>query len=158
RLHIAQPSLSQQIRRLEVQLGMTLLERDSRNVELTEAGRILLKEGRQLLADAQRAIRATRGAGAARLSVGFFGSAANALLPATLKSVADRHPQAEVSVRELPFGSLDEVIGGEVDLAFTRFQPGQVELEIEVLTEEPRLLAVPPEHRLAGRDAVRFEE
>jgi DNA-binding transcriptional LysR family regulator len=158
RLHIAQPSLSQQIRRLEAQLGVTLLERNSRNVELTDAGRILLKQGRKLLTDAQQAMRATREAGVERLRIGFYGSTANALLPETLKAVAARHPHAEVSVRELLFGSIDEITDGEVDLAFTRFRPGQAELEIVVLTEEPRFLALPVEHRLAGRPAVSFGE
>src|SRR5262249_49164323 len=116
RLHIAQPSLSQQIGRLESQLGVTLLERDSRNVELTDAGRILLKQGRRLLTDAQQAVRATREAGAERLRVGFYGSAGDAVLPETLKAIAARHPRSVVSVRELLFGSIDEITNAEVDL------------------------------------------
>src|SRR6201986_1010047 len=72
RLHIAQPSLSQQIRRLEQQLGVTLLDRDSRNVHLTRAGEAFLREGRRTLAQAQRAISATRAAGAQMLAVGFY--------------------------------------------------------------------------------------
>ncbi|MGO9973848.1 MAG: LysR family transcriptional regulator [Solirubrobacteraceae bacterium] len=60
RLHIAQPSLSQQIRRLENQLGVTLLERNSRHVQLTGAGQALLREGRKTLSQAQQAIQATR--------------------------------------------------------------------------------------------------
>ena len=60
RLHIAQPSLSQQVRRLEQQLGVTLLERNSRNVHLTPAGKAFLREGRRALAQSQRAISAAR--------------------------------------------------------------------------------------------------
>src|SRR6516162_8018596 len=77
RLHIAQPSLSQQIRRLEVQLGVPLLERNSRNVRLTPAGDALVREGRRTLRQARRAIHAARTAGAPRLTVGFYGSAAD---------------------------------------------------------------------------------
>ena len=66
RLHIAQPSLSQQVRRLEDRLGVTLLERSSRRVELTAAGETLLREGRRTLAQARQAVQATRAAGAER--------------------------------------------------------------------------------------------
>src|SRR6266567_5360530 len=74
RLHIAQPSLSQQIRRLESQLGVALLERNSRHVQLTGPGETLLREGRKTLSQAQHAIQATRAAGSGRLTVGFYGS------------------------------------------------------------------------------------
>src|SRR5437588_1676527 len=80
RLHIAQPSLSQQIRQLERRLGVSLLRRTSRRVELTAAGEALLLEGRRALDQAQRAIRAAKEAGRDRLTVAFYGSAASALL------------------------------------------------------------------------------
>jgi DNA-binding transcriptional LysR family regulator len=156
RLHIAQPSLSQQIRQLEAELGVTLLERNSRNVKLTGAGDALLREGRKSLRQAQRAIQATRAAGAARVTVGFYGSAASLLLPDVLRAFGERHPSLSVSVRELLFGSIDDILEGEVDLAFTRLQPGQTELEIEVLGREPRLVALASEHPLAERDSLAF--
>src|SRR6516165_8278152 len=84
RLHIAQPSLSHQIRSLEQQLGVTLLDRTSRRVELTPAGRVLLSEGRRLLAQSQRTIRLVRAATSDHLTIGFYGSAANELLPRIL--------------------------------------------------------------------------
>lgn len=156
RLHIAQPSLSQQIRQLEAELGVTLLERNSRNVKLTGAGDALLREGRKSLRQAQRAIQATRAAGAARVTVGFYGSAASLLLPDVLRAFGERHPSLSVSVRELLFGSIDDILEGEVDLAFTRLQPGQTELEIEVLGHEPRLVALASDHPLAERDSLAF--
>src|SRR5216683_1741126 len=81
RLHIAQPSLSHQIRRLEEQLGVKLFDRNSRHVALTPAGEALLTEGRRLLNQAQRAVKITRAANVERLAVGFSGSAAGVLLP-----------------------------------------------------------------------------
>src|ERR1700756_3660162 len=98
RLHIAQPSLSQQIRRLELQLGVTLLERNSRNVHLTPAGQALLRDGRKTLRQAQQAIKVTRAAAAPRLMIGFYGSAGGALLPGVLSAFTERHPTIEVSV------------------------------------------------------------
>jgi DNA-binding transcriptional LysR family regulator len=158
RLHIAQPSLSQQIRRLEAQLGVSLLERNSRNVHLTPAGQALLQEGRKALSQAQRTIQTVRSAGAPRLAVGFYGSAASELLPDVLRAFSERLPGVEVSVRELLLGSIDDILDGTVNIAFTRLVPGQTELEVEVLTEEPRLAAFAGTHRLASRRTLTFAD
>jgi DNA-binding transcriptional LysR family regulator len=158
RLHIAQPSLSQQIRRLEGQLGVTLLERNSRNVHLTDAGEALLHEGRKTLSQARHAIQTTRAAGAVGLTVGFYGSAGADLLPATLRAFSKHHPRFPVGVRELPLGSIDAILDGDVNVAFTRLQPGQTELEIEVIASEPRLVALAAAHALAARDSLTFAE
>jgi DNA-binding transcriptional LysR family regulator len=158
RLHIAQPWLSQQIRRLEQQLGVTLLERNSRNVRLTPAGQAFLREGRRALAQAQRAVSATRAAGAELLTVGFYGSAGRALLPALLTAFHERQPMTDVSVREILFGSIDEILAGRVDVAFTRLTPDQTELEVEIIATEPRLIALANTHPLAGRETLTFAE
>jgi DNA-binding transcriptional LysR family regulator len=158
RLHIAQPSLSQQIRRLEAQLGVSLLERNSRNVHLTRAGQALLEEGRKTLGQAQQAIRTVRAAGAPRLTVGFYGSAASELLPDVLRAFSKRLPGTEVSLRELLLGSIDDILDGAVDIAFTRLLPGQTELEVDILTQEPRLLALASKHPLARHQALTFAD
>jgi DNA-binding transcriptional LysR family regulator len=158
RLHIAQPSLSHQIRRLEQQLGVTLLARTSRRVELTPAGRVLLSEGRGLLTQSERAVRATRAAGSERLTVGFYGSAASALLPSLLRSFGEAHPTIEVSVRDLLLGRIDDILAGAVDLAFTRLLPGQAGVEVEVIAREPRLAAIPSSHPLGGRESLTFAD
>lgn len=158
RLHIAQPSLSQQIRRLEDHLGVALFQRDSRNVELTTAGEALLREGRETLRQARRTIQATRTADGERLTIGFYGSAANRLLVEVLRVFGERHPRCQVSVREGLLGRIDDLLDGSVDLAFTRLLPGQTGLEATVLAEEPRLVALPRGHRLAERDTVRLAE
>jgi DNA-binding transcriptional LysR family regulator len=158
RLHIAQPSLSQQIRRLEQQLGVTLLKRDSRNVQLTPAGKAFLREGRRALAQAQRAISATRAAGAERLTVGFYGSAGRVLLPAVLTAFHGRHPTTQVSVREILLGSVDEIHEGKVDVAFTRLLPDQTDLEVEVIAAESRLVALAKTHPLAGHETLTFAD
>ncbi len=158
RLHIAQPSLSQQVRRLEQQLGVTLLDRTSRRVALTPAGRVLLAEGRRLLADAQRMVRVTRAAGSEQVTVGFYGSAAGTLLPRVLRAFSGHHPEVRISVRELLLGRLDDVIAGNVDAAFTRLQAGQAEVEVEVIAREPRLVALRSEHPLAARESLTFSD
>lgn len=158
RLHIAQPSLSQQVRRLEKELGVTLLERNSRSVRLTKAGETLVREGRKVLSQAGYAVRATRSAAGRRLTVGFYGSAASTLLPDVLCEFGERFPPVEVFVRELLLGSIDDVLSGRVDVAFTRLLPGQTELEVEVLTSESRLVALPLGHPLAVRRSVAFKD
>jgi DNA-binding transcriptional LysR family regulator len=158
RLHIAQPSLSQQIRRLEAQLGVSLLERNSRNVHLTPAGLALLQEGRKTLSQAQHAIQTARAAGAPRLTVGFYGSAASDLLPEVLQEFSERLPGIEVTVRELLLGSIDDILDGSVNIAFTRLVPGQTELEVEVLTQEPRLAAFASTHPLAKHRTLAFAD
>ena len=158
RLHIAQPSLSYQIRRLEQQLGVALLERTSRRVELTPAGRTLLTEGRRLLTQSQRAVRLTRADGSDGVRVGFYGSAASELLPRLLRVFGERHPAVEVSLRDLLLGRIDDILAGNVDVAFTRLLPGQAEVEVEVLAREPRLVALPTHHSLADRTSLSFAE
>jgi DNA-binding transcriptional LysR family regulator len=160
RLHIAQPSLSHEIRRLEQQLGVTLLDRTSRRVELTAAGETLLVEGRRLLDQAQRVIHSTRAAGAERLTVGFYGSAGGLLLPDVLRAFGELHPSVTVSVRELLLGDVDDILGGRVDVAFTRLLPGQLgaDVETDVLASEPRVVALPKAHPLAVRESLTFGE
>jgi DNA-binding transcriptional LysR family regulator len=154
RLHIAQPSLSQQIRRLESQLGVALLTRTSRRVELTKAGAALLRDGEQLLQQAQRTMQTVRRTADDTLAVGYYGTAASRLLPGTLAAFGERRPSTIVSVRELLFGDLDDLITGGVDLAFTRLRADQVrDLPVTVaeLASEPRVLVVGRSHRLADR-------
>jgi DNA-binding transcriptional LysR family regulator len=161
RLHIAQPSLSQQIRRLESQLGVALLTRTSRRVELTKAGAALLRDGEQLLQQAQRTMQTVRRTADDTLAVGYYGTAASRLLPGTLAAFGERRPSTIVSVRELLFGDLDDLITGGVDLAFTRLRADQVrDLPVTVaeLASEPRVLVVGRSHRLADRISVSLRE
>ena len=158
RLHIAQPSLSQQIRRLEQQLGVTLLERTSRSVQLTPAGESLLREGRRTLEQSRRAVRAARAAGREMLTVGFYGSAGGVMLARSLGAFNEEQPSVDVSVRELPLGDVDHIVDGDVDVAFTRLLPGQADVEVEVLAREPRVLALPTAHALADRASLEFAD
>ena len=158
RLHIAQPSLSHQIRRLEQQLEVTLLNRTSRRVELTPAGCVLLTEGRRLLKQSERAIGLTRAAQSEHLTIGFYGSAANAWLPKLLRGFNERRPSVDVSVKDLLLGGIEDILDGSVDIAFTRLLPGQAGVEVEVIAREPRLVAVPNTHPLSGRASLTFND
>ena len=158
RLHIAQPSLSHQIRRLEQQLQVTLLNRTSRRVELTPAGQVLLTEGRRLLKQSERALALTRAAESERLTIGFYGSAATAWLPRLLRHFSERYPDVDVSVKDLLLGGIEDILDGSVDIAFTRLLPGQAGIELEVIAREPRLVALANTHPLSDRGSLTFDD
>ncbi len=103
RLHIAQPSLSVQIRKLEHTLGAVLFLRSTRQVELTPAGQVLLDEGRRLLRDAERIVGITRaaahGAGRRKLVVGFQANAAAELTPQILSAFQSQFADVQVQMR-----------------------------------------------------------
>jgi DNA-binding transcriptional LysR family regulator len=69
-----------------------------------------------------------------------------------------RQPVTEVTVREILFGSVDEILDGKVDVAFTRLMPDQTELEVEIITTEPRVVALASAHPLAGRETLTFAD
>ncbi|HWM12249.1 MAG TPA: LysR family transcriptional regulator, partial [Solirubrobacteraceae bacterium] len=104
RLHVAQQSLSQQIRTLEAQLGAALFERSSRGVALTDVGAVLLREARPVLAQAERAVEAVRRAARGEqgeLRVGFLGSVANYFMPPVVRAFRERHPDVTLHTEDL---------------------------------------------------------
>src|SRR5215212_5553164 len=109
RLHIAQQSLSQQIRVLETQLGAPLLTRSSRGVTPTTVGEVLLREARVVLAQAERAAdavqRAARGDSGA-LRVGFLTTVAHDLMPPIVRAFADQHPAIALHTEDLAIAAL----------------------------------------------------
>lgn len=164
RLHIAQPSLSVQIRKLEHTLGAALLLRDSRHVQLTEAGEVLLEESRRLLANAERIVVLTREAAhgtlKGRLRVGFQGNAAAELTPQILSAFRTLHPNLQVEMRSFDFA--DPYVGladGSVDVGFVR-PPLLVQdwLGIETLFIEPRVLVVADSSPLAQHNEISVEQ
>lgn len=155
RLHIAQPSLSVQIRKLEHSLNTPLLVRSSRHVALTPAGEVLLDGSRRLLVEAERIAALTQDAGRApalrKLVVGFQANAAAELTPQILNAFHDLHPNVDIEMRSHDFS--DPYVGltdGSVDVAFVR-PPLLVRdwLGIEPLFVEPRMLVVSENSPLA---------
>lgn len=136
RLHIAQPPLSQSIRRLEQRLGVALFERDRRGTALTAAGAAALEDARRALFHAEqfgRVAQATASGEAGRLRVGFVGSATYALMPRLLPAFAQRYPGVELELAESTTRRiLQQVERGELDIGLVRYpvaQAGGVALE-----------------------------
>lgn len=159
RLHLSQPTLSIQIRRLEQLLGVQLLDRSSRHVQLTAAGAVLLEESRRLLAAAERAVEATRQAArgsCGRLVVGFLANAAAELTHRVLQDFRAVHPGVQLTMQQFDFRDPSAgLTSGATDVAFVR-PPLAAEpwLASEPLFAEPRLLVVSTEQPLAAEPTV----
>ena len=158
RLHMSQPPLSQQIRALETELGVELLRRNRRRVELTEAGAAFLDEVRGILASVQHAgdlaRRVARGE-VGKLSVGFVGSAMYATLPEILRAFRSRHPDVELHLRPFPTApQLEALRDGRVDVGFLRPPVQRVGLELQTIQRETIVVALPESHELAGTTSI----
>jgi DNA-binding transcriptional LysR family regulator len=162
RLGIAQPPLSQQIRRLEDALGLRLFERSNRRVELTDAGRVFRDEATRILADLEGAVEAARRAGrgeAGVLRIAFAASMMFFALPRMIREFRRRYPAVRLELRELSTAS--QLLGlrtGELDIGFLRQPDPDEDLHIETVMWEPLYVALPRAHRLAGRKRVGLGE
>ena len=158
RLGIAQPALSQQIQRLEAEVGVELFHRTKRRVELSAAGAAMVAQSRRALADAAGAVDAARRAARGEtgvLTVGFIESAAGLVLPRAVRSFRDRHPQVELVLRELAVDAqLAGLHGGTIDVAIVRPPLEARELRVETVLEEGLVVAVADDHPLASRRRV----
>jgi DNA-binding transcriptional LysR family regulator len=166
RLHMAQPPLSQQIRQLEDELGVTLLHRTTRRVDLTPAGAAYLVRVRAILRDVEaageEAVRIDQGL-EGRLVIGCVGSATYSLLPALARALRDQLPGVDFAFRGemLSPDQLDALRDGSIDLALMRPVPDlvqAVDIEVTSLREERYVVALPEGHRLAGRARVRVSD
>ncbi|TAM60176.1 LysR family transcriptional regulator [bacterium] len=158
RLNMAQPPLSQQIRKLEHELGAALFRRDRRPIDLTEAGKVFLEEARLTLAQADRAMesarRATRGL-IGRITVGTVASATYDVLQRVLHAYRERFPDVRLTVREL--SSPEQLIALEqrqIHIGFLRPPVTGEKLRVAIVAREPFVIALPADHRLARKKRV----
>src|SRR3954469_19659586 len=162
-LSFTQPAVSQQIARLERELGTRLLARNARGVTPTPAGEVLLRHAEamlQQLRQAEAEVQAVAGVERPRLRVAAFASAAASIMPPALAELRAAHPAAELTMRiiEQP-ESIEALRTGEVDVAIvidSELTPLEVPAYLEVvpLLDDAMLVALPFSHRLAGRTSV----
>lgn len=154
RCRVAQPSLSQQIRKLEEGLEVALFDRVGRGIALTEAGRALLPRARRILAEVAETrenLRAEVESGAGRLAIGAIPTIAPYLLPPVLAGLRAEFPGCELVVREdLTANLVEAVVHHELDVAITSTPIDHELVEVEVVGREELLAVAPAAHPLAG--------
>ncbi len=159
RLHISQSPLSRQIRQLETELGLKLFARERQRIRLTESGRWLLSEARNLLAHAHK-IRDEAGQRAlgktGTLSVAFVSSAIwSGILPKLLRRFRAEFPDATLELRNMRSASqMEAVESGQVDLGFVSMPSTVNAIETTCVSEEPFLLVVSATHPLARKRTI----
>src|SRR5277367_4941860 len=164
RENIAQPALSQQIRRLEDELGLTLVQRTTRRVAITEAGTVLVGRARRILAEvdaAEAEMQQLRGVFSGHITVGAMHTMGPVDVSLALALFHARHPAVELTAREQSSEELAEMLRvDELDLAFLSVTE-RIEshgLSLLQLVSEELVVVMPHGHRLAARRRVRMRE
>jgi DNA-binding transcriptional LysR family regulator len=167
RLHLSQPPLSQQIQSLERDLGVRLLDRNKRNVALTEPGRVFLDEARQILSKADEARNHVTAAAAGyrgQLRLAYTVSVSfHPALPQALLRYGQIAPDVGLQLNEMytqpQFAAL---LAGQIDVGFVRDKPARAQdarrLRLHVIDREPLLIALPAGHPRASRSSLRLAE
>lgn len=164
RLGIAQPALSQQIKRFEAQLGVPLVERSTRRVALTDAGRMVVAGARRVLREVDTLsdeIEALRGVRTGRVVVGITRTPGAIDVVGLLARFADAHPGVELDVREdLTVELVAMLDAGVLDLALIAEGSSAVSpaLELRTVAEDPLVAIVPAAHPLAGRSELSIRD
>ena len=162
RLGITQPPLSQQIQRLESDLGIALFTRDNRGVTLTEAGKALTDGARRTVAEAERARaeveRVARGE-VGELTIGTVSSAWYVLLPRVLRSFRRHYQDVNILANSMSTTEqVNRVLTGAVDVALLRNPIDEPTVNTEVVIPDTLMIAMPEGHRLATRNQVELSE
>lgn len=159
---VSQPTLSTQIRKLEEELGVALVERAPRNVMLTPAGRDVAARARRIVADIdemREAARRSQDPEAGKVTLGLFPTLGPYLLPHVVPSIRRRFPELELLlVEEKSDVLLERLQQGRLDAVLLALPVADDQLHVEFLFEEPFVLAVPDAHPLAGRAALSMSE
>lgn len=162
RLHIAQPSLSAAIKQLEGQLGVELLARHGRRVTVTPVGELLLRRGRELLEhadDVMAEVRSRNASASARLRLGLSPTARFGVGPELLAACADKVPAIMLYTSEDTTGTLLRgVADGSLDLAITFCAAARPGVDLALLRDEPAVVHLPSDHRLAERSSLTLED
>lgn len=157
RLHTAQPSLSRQLRDLELEVGAPLLVRTSRGVTLTPAGQAFLDHARLALAQASEAVAAARRVARpakASFSVGFLTGQEVEWLPHVTQILRDQLKEIDFRVSSDFSPAVAEAVQrGEIDLGFSRIEP-QPDVTYEVIASEPIVAILPADHPLAALSEI----
>ncbi len=156
-LRIAQPSLSRQVRSLEQQLGARLLDRTPQGTRLTEAGEVFLPQAKALLrSDAQAAARTRAAAQPSRITIGYT---INLIITPAVRNLRRQHPDADVHTLYLAWNEpRAALLDHRVDAVVARLPFPTSQLQVTILYDEARVLLVPLDHRLVGKESVTLDD
>ncbi len=164
KLHVSQPGISRQIRDLEDEIGFLLLERSAKSVRLTAAGKVFLKEAREVLAHVEAAVKKAREVakgGGGEIHVGYAPSLMVQILPATLRKFQDAFPDVRVALHDLSSEEmLAQLAAGKLQVALTVHPPAKMlrGLVFVELAHYAMVVAVAPNHPLAKLKAVTLRQ
>lgn len=162
RLHTAQPSLSRQIRDLEYEVGVPLMTRSARGIELTAAGRAFLDHAQLALAQTEAAVEAARRAAQPAkpsFALGFLTGQEMDWLPEAMNILKSELPNIDVTISSQYSPQLaGDLMRGKLDLAFLRPEPQMPDLEYKVVMKEPLVLVLPSDHRLAAHEVIAIND
>ena len=159
RLHVSQPALSKRIRKMEGSIGGPLLVRGYRDVQLTEAGRLLASRSRHLLAEASATMaltgRAARGE-AGLLRIGFGIASIFGLLPEVVLRFRRAHPEVQLDLRDMSTPEqITALVSGEIDVGFIRHRAADDRLQMRYALDERLVAAVGPNSHWDARVGLR---
>ena len=156
-LRVAQPSLSRQIRRLEQQIGARLFDRTPQSTRLTEAGEVFLPRAKALLRSAAQATAQARDAAQpGRITIGYTTSM---IITPVVRALRREHPDADVQTLHLDWNEpRDALLDHRVDAVVCALPFSTDQLHVTILYDEPRVLLVAVDHRLAGRQSVTIDD
>jgi len=162
RVRVAQPSLSQQIRKLEAEVGQPLFDRLPRSVVLTEAGHCLIDYARKILSsidDARRCVGELKGEIGGKLAVGAIPTIAPYVLPKLVRKFHEDYPAVTLEiVEDVTDGITRRIEAGELDVALASTCQPSPTLRRESLGNEPLLALVPEGHPLAKKTQVEMDD
>ena len=164
-LRVASPSLSKQMKDLEHELEARLFDRNTKKVKLTSAGVVFLEQAEALLAKANEAVAAVRGAvggHAGKLALGVLGPMSGEFLPATLSRFAQTYPHVEVSLKDIgPDEQIAQLENNQIQIAFTVNQAGEPaipHLEHHIIFEREPIVLLSRFHPLATKKSIKISE
>jgi LysR family hca operon transcriptional activator len=162
RLNTSQPSLSRQIRDLEAEVGVKLLERQARGVALTAAGKVFLDHARLALLQVEAATEAARRAEQPEklaFSMGFLAGQEVVWLPHALRIIREEAPGVEITLSSQSSPDLAvALMRGKLDVAFLRPEPQSTGVSFKFLAKEPLIAVLPADHRLTSRKKIRPQD
>lgn len=161
-LAIVQPALSMQMKALETELGVRLLDRNRHSVTLTEAGRVFLPEALATLYQAARAAdtaRASSRGEIGRVRLGFVSSVLPRLLPTLIRTLHERYPRIELELKDMPGPDQAAALkNGTLDFGMMRLPVAYPGIQTRAVLRESFCVAVPVDHPLAAQGGVKPED